>query len=80
MLGYLAGKQPLAGGPGSAGGVAAAARDLCEPASRFVTRALLRVAGGVGRVGASAQLARGGHGRTSGTAAVIWKRPAGGRE
>ena len=34
---YLATKQPMAGGPGSAEDVAEAALYLCEPASRFVT-------------------------------------------
>jgi NAD(P)-dependent dehydrogenase (short-subunit alcohol dehydrogenase family) len=43
---YLATKQPLAGGPGSADQVAEAALYLCEPASRFVTGAELVVDGG----------------------------------
>jgi NAD(P)-dependent dehydrogenase (short-subunit alcohol dehydrogenase family) len=43
---YLASKQPMAGGPGSADDVAAAALYLCEPASRFVTGAELVVDGG----------------------------------
>jgi NAD(P)-dependent dehydrogenase (short-subunit alcohol dehydrogenase family) len=43
---YLAGKQPMAGGPGSASDVAEAALYLCEPASRFVTGAELVVDGG----------------------------------
>jgi NAD(P)-dependent dehydrogenase (short-subunit alcohol dehydrogenase family) len=43
---YLASKQPLAGGPGSADDVAEAALYLCEPASRFVTGAELVVDGG----------------------------------
>jgi NAD(P)-dependent dehydrogenase (short-subunit alcohol dehydrogenase family) len=43
---YLAAKQPIAGGPGSAEDVAEAALYLCEPASRFVTGAELIVDGG----------------------------------
>jgi NAD(P)-dependent dehydrogenase (short-subunit alcohol dehydrogenase family) len=43
---YLATKQPIAGGPGSASDVAEAALYLCEPASRFVTGAELNVDGG----------------------------------
>ena len=43
---YLATKQPMAGGPGSADDVAEAALYLCEPASRFVTGAELVVDGG----------------------------------
>jgi len=43
---YLAAKQPMAGGPGSAADVAEAALYLCEPASRFVTGAELVVDGG----------------------------------
>ncbi len=43
---YLASKQPMAGGPGSADDVAEAALYLCEPASRFVTGADLVVDGG----------------------------------
>jgi NAD(P)-dependent dehydrogenase (short-subunit alcohol dehydrogenase family) len=43
---YLATKQPIAGGPGSADDVAEAALYLCEPASRFVTGAELVVDGG----------------------------------
>ncbi len=43
---YLAARQPLAGGPGSAEDVAEAALYLCEPASRFVTGAELVVDGG----------------------------------
>ena len=43
---YLASKQPIAGGPGSADDVAEAALYLCEPASRFVTGAELVVDGG----------------------------------
>ena len=43
---YLASKQPIAGGPGSAEDVAEAALYLCEPASRFVTGAELVVDGG----------------------------------
>jgi NAD(P)-dependent dehydrogenase (short-subunit alcohol dehydrogenase family) len=43
---YLAGKQPIAGGPGRADDVAEAALYLCEPASRFVTGSVLTVDGG----------------------------------
>jgi NAD(P)-dependent dehydrogenase (short-subunit alcohol dehydrogenase family) len=43
---YLAAKQPIAGGPGSAADVAEAALYLCEPAARFVTGAELVVDGG----------------------------------
>ena len=43
---YLATKQPIAGGPGSADDVAEAALYLCERASRFVTGAELLVDGG----------------------------------
>jgi NAD(P)-dependent dehydrogenase (short-subunit alcohol dehydrogenase family) len=43
---YLATKQPIAGGPGSAEDVAEAALYLCEPGSRFVTGAELIVDGG----------------------------------
>ncbi len=43
---YLAAKQPMAAGPGSADDVAEAALYLCEPASRFVTGAELIVDGG----------------------------------
>jgi NAD(P)-dependent dehydrogenase (short-subunit alcohol dehydrogenase family) len=43
---YLATKQPIAGGPGTAGDVAEAALYLCEPASRFVTGVVLNVDGG----------------------------------
>jgi len=43
---YLATKQPLLGGPGSAEDVAEAALYLCEPRSRFVTGAELVVDGG----------------------------------
>ncbi len=43
---YLATKQPIAGGPGSAVDVAEAALYLCEPAARFVTGAELTVDGG----------------------------------
>ncbi len=43
---YLAAKQPIAGGPGSATDVAEAALYLCEPASRFITGAELVVDGG----------------------------------
>ena len=52
---YLATKQPIAGGPGSADDVAEAALYLCEPASRFVTGAELAVDGGW-------SLSRGGRG------------------
>jgi NAD(P)-dependent dehydrogenase (short-subunit alcohol dehydrogenase family) len=43
---YLAAKQPLADGPGTAVDVADAALYLCEPASRFVTGTELIVDGG----------------------------------
>jgi NAD(P)-dependent dehydrogenase (short-subunit alcohol dehydrogenase family) len=43
---YLATKQPLAGGPGSPDDCAEAALYLCEPASRFVTGAVLTLDGG----------------------------------
>ena len=43
---YLATKQPITGGIGSAEDVAEAALYLCEPASRFVTGAELVVDGG----------------------------------
>ncbi len=43
---YLATKQPLFGGPGSADDCAEAALYLCEPASRFVTGTVLNVDGG----------------------------------
>ena len=43
---FLATKQPLSGGPGAAADVAEAALYLCEPSSRFVTGAILRVDGG----------------------------------
>jgi NAD(P)-dependent dehydrogenase (short-subunit alcohol dehydrogenase family) len=43
---YLAARQPLADGPGSAEDVAEAALYLCEPAARFVTGAELVVDGG----------------------------------
>jgi NAD(P)-dependent dehydrogenase (short-subunit alcohol dehydrogenase family) len=43
---YLVVKQPMAGGPGAAVDVAEAALYLCEPASRFVTGAILNVDGG----------------------------------
>jgi NAD(P)-dependent dehydrogenase (short-subunit alcohol dehydrogenase family) len=43
---YLAAKQPLAGGPGTPEDCAEAALYLCEPASRFVTGAVLTVDGG----------------------------------
>ncbi len=43
---YVAARQPIAGGPGSAEDVAEAALYLCEPASRFVTGAELVVDGG----------------------------------
>ncbi len=43
---YLATKQPIAGGPGSADDVAEAALYLCELGSRFVTGAELLVDGG----------------------------------
>jgi NAD(P)-dependent dehydrogenase (short-subunit alcohol dehydrogenase family) len=44
--GYLATKQPIAAGPGTADDCAEAALYLCEPASRFVTGAVLAVDGG----------------------------------
>ncbi len=43
---YLATKQPITGGPGSADEVAEAALYLCEPGSRFVTGAELIIDGG----------------------------------
>jgi NAD(P)-dependent dehydrogenase (short-subunit alcohol dehydrogenase family) len=43
---FLASKQPLAGGPGTAADCAEAALYLCEPASRFVTGVELLVDGG----------------------------------
>jgi NAD(P)-dependent dehydrogenase (short-subunit alcohol dehydrogenase family) len=43
---YLATKQPMAGGPGTADDVAEAALYLCEPASRLVTGTELIVDGG----------------------------------
>lgn len=43
---YLATKQPMAGGPGTPADCAEAALYLCEPASRFVTGAVLNVDGG----------------------------------
>jgi NAD(P)-dependent dehydrogenase (short-subunit alcohol dehydrogenase family) len=43
---YVAARQPIVGGPGSAEDVAEAAVYLCEPASRFVTGAELVVDGG----------------------------------
>ncbi len=43
---YVAARQPMAGGPGSAEDVAEAALYLCEPASRFVTGSELVVNGG----------------------------------
>jgi NAD(P)-dependent dehydrogenase (short-subunit alcohol dehydrogenase family) len=43
---YVASKQPMIGGPGSADDVAEAALYLCEPASRHVTGAELVVDGG----------------------------------
>lgn len=46
ILAYLAAKQPMAEGPGLARDVAEAALYLCEPASRFVTGAILSVDGG----------------------------------
>ena len=55
ILRYLAAKQPMAGGPGSAEDCAEAALYLCEPASRFVTGVELAVDGGwrisEGRIG-----------------------------
>lgn len=46
ILSYLATKQPIAEGPGTADDCAEAALYLCEPASRFVTGAVLNVDGG----------------------------------
>lgn len=43
---YLTEKQPMASGPGSPDDCAEAALYLCEPASRFVTGAVLEVDGG----------------------------------
>ena len=43
---YVAARQPIAGGPGSAEDVAEAALYLCEPASRFVAGAELVIDGG----------------------------------
>ena len=43
---YLAAKQPIRGGPGTPDDCAEAALYLCEPASRFVTGAVLTVDGG----------------------------------
>ena len=43
---YLATKQPMAGGPGTAEDCAEAALYLCEPASRFLTGVVLNVDGG----------------------------------
>ena len=43
---YLATKQPMAGGPGTADDCAEGALYLCEPASRFVTGTVLTVDGG----------------------------------
>jgi NAD(P)-dependent dehydrogenase (short-subunit alcohol dehydrogenase family) len=43
---YIAARQPMAGGPGSAEDVAEAALYLCEPAARFATGAELVVDGG----------------------------------
>ena len=46
ILAYLASRQPMTGGPGSAEDVAEAALFLCEPASRFTTGVVLNVDGG----------------------------------
>jgi NAD(P)-dependent dehydrogenase (short-subunit alcohol dehydrogenase family) len=46
IMSYLATKQPMTGGPGSAEDVAEAALYLCEPASRFVTGTEFVVDGG----------------------------------
>jgi NAD(P)-dependent dehydrogenase (short-subunit alcohol dehydrogenase family) len=43
---YLAGKQPMAGGPGDPGDCAEAALYLCSPMARFVTGIELTVDGG----------------------------------
>lgn len=43
---YLASKQPMAGGPGTPEDCAETALYLCEPASRFVTGAVVNVDGG----------------------------------
>ena len=48
ILAYLRTKQPISGGPGTALDCAEAALYLCEPASRFVTGAVLEVDGGWG--------------------------------
>ena len=46
ILAYLSTKQPIRGGPGTPQDCAEAALYLCEPASRFVTGAVLHVDGG----------------------------------
>lgn len=46
VLAYLAHRQPMSAGPGTADDCAEAALYLCEPASRFVTGAELTVDGG----------------------------------
>jgi NAD(P)-dependent dehydrogenase (short-subunit alcohol dehydrogenase family) len=46
ILAYLRERQPLTGGPGEAGDVAEAVLYLASDASRFVTGAILEVAGG----------------------------------
>ena len=46
IRGYLAAKQPMAGGPGTPDERAEGALYLCEPASRFVTGSILTIDGG----------------------------------
>lgn len=46
IMAYLATKQPMAGGPGTPEDCAEAALFLCEPASRFITGAILHADGG----------------------------------
>jgi NAD(P)-dependent dehydrogenase (short-subunit alcohol dehydrogenase family) len=46
IRGYLAARQPIAGGPGTPEDCAEAALFLCEPSSRFVTGTVLPVDGG----------------------------------
>jgi NAD(P)-dependent dehydrogenase (short-subunit alcohol dehydrogenase family) len=56
-LAYLQTKQPMTAGPGSSIDCAEAALYLCEPASRFITGAILEVDGGW-------HIAEGQHGTT----------------